>query len=168
MITLQYIDNVNRLQIGNISVQEITESENAENYLLQVYQNAGCTRADNPKNLYIKNSRGEIMPLDIVDSLEENITIFYIAILPLSNAAEFAREDGIVYFFHTSEQGHLGYPHIHAKHGKEEISVYFTDFHVIGKMKSPVMQRKAVTYVKKHHSAMEAEWDRITDSQKWR
>ncbi len=64
--------------------------------------------------------------------------------------------------FTQRKKGHLYYPHIHASYGGETISVYFSDLHIIGKMKSPSRRRMIVKYVKENLEALYAEWNKIT------
>ena len=102
--------------------------------------------------------------------LSDDSTIVYLDIVSPNNSGEFDRENGIIYFFHTSENGHLLYPHIHAQYAGDEICIYLKDYRIIGKFESRTKQKEAIEYVKKHRKAVSREWNRIMMSQggpKW-
>ena len=161
MITLRYENNVQRINVGNISPEELSRADDIEKYILEEYQKAGYTAADDPTKLHIKHPSGEIEPLCRAEAPEDNDTVLYVDIIAPDNAKEFERKDGIKFFFHTSEEGHLNNPHIHAEYSGDEISIYFSDLRVDGEMKSPKVQRKAIEYVKANLAQMRASWDKI-------
>ena len=166
MITLSYVDNVKRLIVGKIRIQEITQNENVTQIILEIYQKAGYIKADNPEKLYIRTTTNDVRPFLQGQTLEDHCRIDYVNIVPINNAVEFARKDGIVFFFHTSEHGHQNNPHIHAKYSGDEISIYFSDLHIVGHMKSSAKQRMAITYVKENLREMLDEWGKIMDGKK--
>ena len=160
MITLCYANNVQRANVGEISIEALKQAENAEKYILEAYQKAGCAKADDPHRLYVKRGNGDLEPL-CQAALEDNETILYSAVVAPENALEYAKEDGITYIFHTAEQGHRANPHIHARFGGDEISIYFSDLHVVGNMKSKKKRRQAVKYVEANLADMLEFWNRI-------
>lgn len=166
MITLKYMDNLCRQEVGTVDVRDIATQDDGASYLLAIYQNAGFENAIDPARLRLVTDQNDPLMIDFA-KLDDDATILYSAVVIPENALEYHREDGIKYFFHTSEEGHLGYPHIHAEKAGEKISVYFSDFHVEGKMKSPAEQRKVIKYVKAHVDDLQREWDRIIQSQRW-
>lgn len=163
MVTLKYMDNLCRQTAGTVDVRDIATQGDAASYLLEFYQNAGFENAIDPDRLRLVSDQNEFLMIDFA-KLDDDATILYSAVAAPENALEYYREDGIKYFFHTSESGHLGYPHIHAEKAEEKISVYFSDYHVEGKMKSPTEQRKIIKYVKAHIDDLQREWDRIIQS----
>ena len=162
MIPLLYVNNVHRKLVCEIdSVLFAQQSEaGLQEALLRTYCTNGYSGADDPDKLYLRTAQGEIRQLQSTDTLQDGDSILYMAIVATNNAYEYAREDGIVYFFHTAEQGHRDYPHVHAKHGDEEISVYFSDFHIVGTMKPPI-RKKALRYIKGNVKKLAEEWNRI-------
>ena len=161
MIQLLYQNNVRRVHICELELCDMPANVGNDilEYILNIFHTHNCPDAIDAQKLYIRHAHEEIHPLRSTDVLKDGDVIFYLAIIALSNAYEYGYEDGIHYFFHTSEQGHQNHPHIHARYGEDEISIYFSDFHVVGKMKSPVIQSRAVKYVKKHLADMCEEWE---------
>lgn len=158
MIELKYVDNLKRLLICKLNVEEITNNQrNLEDYILHVYQNHGCADASNPEKLYIWREKEGLIPLCDVSAIGSDETIVYSAIIAIENAKVFDREDGITYFFHSSESEHVKYPHVHARYGNEKISIYFSDYRIVGTMRS-AKKKKAIAYVKLHIEDLKEAW----------
>lgn len=157
---LWYMNNVCRRLVCRINVEDISLDIGCElkDYILHIYQENGYQDALNADKLFASNENGERIPFYDISSIQKAERIEYLSIIAPNNAYEYKRQDGILYFFHTSEGKHMEYPHIHARCGREEISVYFSDFHVIGKMMPP-KRRQAVRYVKEHIEDMKEKWD---------
>lgn len=162
MTSLLYANNLHKHLVCEISVDSLLKEsgENLLDALLHLYKSNGYVDANDPQKLYLRKADGEMQPLREEHTIQNGDAILYLMVIAPENAQEYARENGIIYFFHTAEQGHLNYPHIHAKHGCEEISVYFSDFHVIGEMKRPVRKR-ALRYIKGNVKKLAEEWNRI-------
>ena len=162
MIPLLYGNNVHRELVCKIDSTLLAQQSKADlqESLLCIYRTHGYLDVDDPKKLYLRKADGEIQPLSLTDMPQEGDAIVYQSTIAPSNAYEYAREDGIVYFFHTAERGHRDYPHVHAKHGDEEISVYFSDFRIVGTMKPPIRKR-ALRYIKGNVKKLAEEWNRI-------
>lgn len=162
MIPLLYGNNVHQESVCEIDSTLFAQQSEADlqEALLRTYRTHGYSGADDPEKLYLHKADGEIRPLPLAGMPQEGDAIVYQSAIAPSNAYEYARENGIVYFFHTTEQGHRDYPHIHAKHGDEEISVYFSDFHIVGTMKPPI-RKKALRYIKGNVEKLTKEWNRI-------
>lgn len=162
MIPLLYWNNIHRELVCEIdSALFVQQSEaDLQEALLRTYCTHGYSDADNPEKLYLRKADSEIQPLSQAGMPQEGDAIVYQSVIAPSNAYEYARENGVVYFFHTAERGHRDYPHVHAKYGDEEISVYFSDFHIVGKMKHPV-RKKALRYIKGNVEKLTEEWNRI-------
>lgn len=161
MIKLEYVSHVWRETVCEIAVQDILSADNIPEYLLSIYQSKGYSNATDPGRLRIIDVNKQWEHFGNLETLSDNVTVLYSDIVAACSAAEYARENGVIYFFHTSERGHLMYPHIHAKYAGEEISIYFNDYHVVGKMKSKTKQAEIVAYVKKHILQLQDEWARI-------
>lgn len=82
MIELKYVDNLKRLLICQLNVEEITNNQrNLEDYILHVYQNRGCADASNPEKLYIWREKEGLIPLRDVSAIGSDETIVYSAII---------------------------------------------------------------------------------------
>lgn len=162
MITLLYANNLHKYLVCEIGADFFLKEsdEKLQDALLHLYQSNGYADANDPQKIYLRRADGEIQPLLGESILQDGDVILYLMVIVPENAQEYAREHGIIYFFHTAEQGHLNYPHIHAWHGGEEISVYFSDFHVVGKMKHPV-QKKVLRYIKANLVDLTNKWNEI-------
>lgn len=55
-------------------------------------------------------------------------------------------KNGIYYFYHTNEKGHV--PHIHARYQGEEISIEILTLNVRGQLKNKKKQKEIIEYVK--------------------
>lgn len=162
MVTLYYINNVKKTEVCQIAISDISDSASPVEFVLDRFRDEGFD-ANDPSRLYVHSAEKNGLYFNNNEySLKSGDAIYYSAIFAVNNAQEYARENGIVYFFHTAEKGHLYYPHIHASYGGETISVYFSDLHIIGKMKSPTRRRMIVKYVKENLEALYAEWNKIT------
>lgn len=161
MITLKYVDNIYRKTVGEIELPQNLSRHEFLQHLITLYQNAGYERATEPQQLYIVNADNGLVPLCTVELITEDAVILCSAVIALNNAAEYARENGVSYYFHTSEKGHQNFPHIHARYAGEEICVYFKDYRIVGTMSARAKQREIVQYVKAHVAELQDEWDRI-------
>ena len=68
---------------------------------------------------------------------------------------------GIEYYFYLSEQGHLNYPHVHAKYQKQEIVINIKNPCVKKCSFNKSKKNIAIKYVKNHKEYLLNEW------QKW-
>lgn len=158
LVTLRYMDNVNRKTIAEIDISRFESRTAAAEYMLKLLQANGFTRATDKRKLFMAGSN---TTFEDCACSSEGATVYYSAIIALNNAAEYDRENGIVYFFHFSERSHLEMPHIHAKYSGEEISIYFNDFHVDGKLKNMKREKEAISYVKRHVGDLPDKWREI-------
>lgn len=164
MIKLYKFTNVYRGEIGTVDSEKVLQAENITDALYQEFQKYGCNITAPNCCLKIMKEDGFIPFDEKLISTNQDITVAYFCIIKLDNAAEYARENGIVYFFHTAEKSHLKYPHIHAEYSGEEIKISLNNFQVEGRFKSPQKQKEAVKYVKKNSEDMSREWHRIMES----
>ncbi len=163
MIKLYKATNVYRGEVGAVDSHQILQAENITDALYQEFQKYGCNVTDPNCCLKIKKEDGFIPFDEKLISTNQDITVACFCIIKLDNAAEYARENGIVYFFHTSEKSHLKYPHIHAEYSGEQIKISLNNFQVEGRFKSLQKQKEAVKFVKKNFEAMRREWFRIME-----
>ncbi|MBR0414262.1 MAG: DUF4160 domain-containing protein [Clostridia bacterium] len=103
---------------------------------------------------------GKWLPFD-ENLLEDNTEIVFSEVAVPQNAVEFARQDGLVFFFQTSEKCHLFFPHVHVSYSGETIQVSLKDYHCEGNFKTPSKQKEAKKYVKKNKEKLLKEWNRI-------
>lgn len=162
MILLRYINNVGAATVCRSDISDISGSPSPTEYILNRFQACGFTDATDPNRLFIRDGRSNLLRFKEEHALKSGEEIVYNAVIALSNAYEYCRKDGIVYFFHTSEKCHREYPHIHAGCGGEEISIYFSDLRIVGKTKSRALRKKAVDFVRENLDALTSEWQRIT------
>lgn len=160
MIKLQYMNNICREDIGEMSLNDLIESADIQASILQKFQDFDHKHRFEYRKLHIKRDT-DVIPLCENSVLQDGDSIIYCEIVPPNNAYEYDRKDGIVYFFHISEKGHLSYPHIHARYAGDEISIYFSNFRVVGDMKSKTKMKLAIAYVKQNIEALREEWNSI-------
>jgi len=160
MIKLFLFNNVRREEVGQVPLQELLLEKDIYAALLQKFQELGCVVEAGRGSLRIMQEK-ELVPFDETLLQDDGTTVVYLDIVKLDNAKEYDRKNGIVYFFHTAEHGHLAYPHIHARHSGDDISIYLKDYHIIGKFKSGTKQKEAVEYVKSNRNQIGAEWNSI-------
>lgn len=96
---------------------------------------------------------------------ENDISLVYVNIPEPNNAFTFFRENGITYFFHTSETPHRKNPHCHARFGDSEICISLNTLEVIGGDHIFKKKREALCFVKQHQVELLAEWNRIIELQ---
>lgn len=172
MITLKYMNNVKRQTVGEINIPQDLSQEEIVTYLLALYQNAGYEGAIESQKLYVVSADKGLIPLSSVDNIEKDAVIVYSAVIALNNAYRYGEYDGIKYFFHTGEKGHLNFPHIHAKEfgEKTDFSIYLKNLEIVGTPKNSKIKNKAIKYVRKNQVAIGKAWNKIIEAQggpKW-
>ena len=158
LITLRYVDNAIRKVIAEVDISQFESRAAATEHLLKLLQADGFTCATDKNRLYVL---GSDTTFEKCNQVPNHAVVFYSAVVAPNNAAEYHRENGIVYFFHSSEGPHLEWPHIHAKYSGEEISIYFNDFHTDGKLKNAKKEKEAIDYVKRNIKALTDKWNEI-------
>jgi hypothetical protein len=155
------MNNVCRGDIGTLDYANLQNAKNPAEIILRAFKTNDMFISDRDTRLLI-DCDGTLSEFDMhLISSEKDCTIICSQIIALDNAAEYARFSGIVFFFHTAENGHLYNPHIHAKCSEEEISIYLKDYRIIGSFKNKKKQRTAIDYVKTHSDEIKSEWNRI-------
>jgi hypothetical protein len=158
--TVKFVSNVRRETVGCIEY----ESGSLGGDILKSIYNC-LEEAKHPVmshgSLYI-NVDGEwtVLTADTVLPYADT-EILYSEVIALSNAAEYDRVNGVVFFFHTNEGNHLYSPHIHAKYGEHEMKIHLISFTCIGDLENKQKTKFAVCYAKKNQSALLSEWHRI-------
>ena len=164
MIKIIYFDNFSRETVCTVKKAELLAKENVEQTLLEIFSLHRYSFEREKASLYIRYN-GEIKPFSLpLLSDEECSEIIVSMVVAPQNAQEFARENGIMYYFHTAEQSHKCFPHIHAEYSGETISIYLNDFHTVGEMKNK-KAKEAVAFVRKNAKSIKAEWNKIMQSQ---
>ncbi len=157
MIYLRYIDNFKKILINSVEYSEIIEEDVTE--AIKMHYKKGGYSVEDKENLYIIKD-GKWLPFD-ENLLEDNTEIIYSKVVIPQNAIQFARQDGLVFFFQTSEKCHLFFPHVHVEYSGETIQIALSDYHCEGSFKNPSKQKQAVKYVKKNKKNLLKEWNRI-------
>lgn len=154
MIKLLYFSNLHKEEIGGL---------NPENYSLdavfQHFKDYNSQLETNKEKLFIIKD-DKLIPYD-ENLISDGVTIVYSNVVAPDNAYEYARDNGIVYFFHTNEANHRFQPHIHARYSGEEIKVHFKNFRVEGKFKNKQKQKEAISYIKENINELIEEWHKI-------
>lgn len=163
MIKLYLINNVRRVEVGEIDRTELLQSNDVVETLCQRFEKLGIQVDCECGNFYMEHNQ-EISALDI-NTISDAGMVAYVSIASPQNATPYDTYGGIEYFFHTAETGHMCFPHIHAKIDDDEISIYLRDLHVVGKAKNPSKQNKAVKYVKRHRTHIGSEWNNLIETQ---
>ena len=88
--------------------------------------------------------------------------VIYSEYVLADNAYSFEEKDGIVFFFHTREETHRIYPHVHARYSGKEIQISLYDFSIKGKFDNRRKMRTAVDHVKSEQEKYFQEWQRIS------
>lgn len=161
MIELYYNTNTYRKQIAEIEPKEIDVS-NPSSTLLKIYQESGYPKATDEKKLYAV-ADGTHIRFNEVQSLENVSMIYYADVVAPQNAVEFRRENGIRYFFHSSEKPHSHFPHVHAEYAGEEICIGLKDCSIAeGRFESRKREKEAVVFVKGNIDELWKTWnDRV-------
>lgn len=92
---------------------------------------------------------------------DHSLHVLYNNIVTPFGAYEYDRVDGLVFFFHTAENSHQKYPHIHVRYSGEELSIYLLSHQIIGSFSNKKMMRKAIAYVEKNSSNLILEWNKL-------
>lgn len=162
LIRLQYLDNITRKTIAEVDISQFESRTIAAEYLLKLLQDNGFACATDRSKLYLLGSDlGFDTAFEKCDSIPDHAVVYYSAVVLPNSAAEFGRENGIVYVFRSSERPHLEMPHIHAMYSGEEICIYFKDLRTNGKFKNTKKEKEAIEYVKNNICDLLDEWNRI-------
>lgn len=161
-VILMYVDSLHKQKVAELELSQLNDADNLKIKLIEVFQQAGVVDAGDPAHLRVCINN-KLVPLTDALLLKGNETIIYSDIVAPQGAYVYDREDGIDFFFHTSENDHLANPHIHARYAGEEISIYFSNFKVIGEFKSKKKQKQAVAYVQTNLDKLQKQWENIFD-----
>ena len=97
-----------------------------------------------------------------IDFIVDNtLSVLYDNVVAPYGAYEYDRVDGLIFFFHTAENCHKKYPHIHVRYSGEEISIYLLKNKIIGSLSNKKMLKRAVEYVNEHFDELIFEWNKI-------
>lgn len=89
------------------------------------------------------------------------LSVLYNNVIPPYGAYEYERKDGVVFYFHTAEAPHRNFPHIHAWHSGETISIYLSDYRTVGHFSNRKKEKSAVAYVKENSADILQKWNEI-------
>jgi hypothetical protein len=160
-ITLFYINNVRRGDVGALDYADLQKAKNPTEMILGVFRANDMFILDRePRLLIVQEGTLSEFDMQLIPS-DKDCTVICSQVIAVNNTAEYARADGIIFFFHTAENGHLHNPHIHAQYGEDEISIYLKDYRIVGNFRNKKKQKKAVDYVKENASDIKNKWDRI-------
>ena len=158
MIELYYNTNTCRKWVAEIESEEI-DASNPSGVLLKIYQDSGYPKATDEKKLYAV-ADGVHVPFSEIQNLEDISKIYYADVVVPQNAVEFGREDGIRYFFHSSEKPHSNFPHVHAEYAGEEICIGLKDRSIAeGEFKSRKKAKEAVEFVEGNIDELWKTWN---------
>lgn len=162
MIKLIYAGISRKKLFCKIEKEEINRKSEFLKSILKIYQCNGCYKAVDIEKLYFRNHEQSIMKLREFSDITDDTEILYIEniIIPCS-AAEFNWQNGIIYYFNTSEKNHSKYPHIHVKYQGNKMCIYFETLRVKGHLKNPKKEKEAINYVKSNLEVLYEEWNRI-------
>lgn len=113
------------------------------------------------ENLYFKNN------IPMVESVlnqyisDDKLEMIYKNIVYPECAKIYSRIDGLTFFFHTNENNHKFYPHIHVRYGEEEIAIGLKNFKITGHMKNKNKVKFALQYTIKNSKKMLEEWNNL-------
>lgn len=100
------------------------------------------------EHVLVRLKNGEIIPIEKSDLFSDDVDyIIYSCIVHTENAFGFAAVDDIAFDFRTREQNHRSYPHVHAFHDGQEISINLRNGKVEGSFKNSRKQRLAAEFV---------------------
>ena len=102
--------------------EDLEDKEVVQALILDIFKNWGYKNAMNKEKLLIFDKDGTKKLRSIDDIVDENITICYSDVILPQSAVDIAREDGIRYYFQTSERCHKFNPHIQAEYQREDVS----------------------------------------------
>lgn len=156
-----YGNNVERGIIGTIKYKRTNRAIDIYPKVLQCLSNAGHPLDTTRGRLYIEaqNEKNEFDEKIFLDF--ENISIIYYEVIKPDNEVTCAEFDGIKFYFQTSENCHLYYPHIHVSHSGDKISISLRNFRVKGKFKNPNKMKIATKYVKDNVEKLLEEWEKL-------
>ena len=163
-VILMYVDSLHKQKVAELELSQLNGADNLKVELIEVFKQAGLVNAIDPVHLRVCVNN-KLVPLTDALLLKGNETIIYSDIVAPQGAYACGQEDGINFFFHTSENDHLANPHIHARYAGEKISIYFSNFKVIGEFKSKKKQKQAVAYVQANLDKLQKQWENIFDGE---
>ena len=158
MIRLVYLSSVHRKLVRDIKREELEEKQDVQALILDIFKNSGYKTATKKEKLLIFDKDGTKKLRSIDDIVDENITICYSDVILPQSAVDIAREDGIRYYFQTSERCHKFNPHIHAEYQGEDVSIYLKDLRIEGKIKSRTKLKEIKRYVIRHREELLNKW----------
>ena len=164
MINLTYVSNVKRESLGQMDVP----CDDIQTFVAELRKRLtayGLPVSTDNEQIYLlaDSNKEKISESDF--PLPMGAEVYYCNIVAPQNAQEYARENGITYFFRTSENPHIYNPHIHAKYGDEDISIPLSNGQIIGEFTNKHKQKEAIRFVQSHNKDIQKEWNQIQLSQ---
>lgn len=159
-VQLYFVNNVMRVELP---IKECIYQK-ASDILDSLYDYISCNGYSTECGHFalMNNISIHIDATNIMDYVKDDLLqLVFLNIIPLNNAKEYDRLNGIVIFFHTSEKCHLFSPHIHAKYADETIKIDLDTFDVIGSFSNRKKQREAIAYAINNKQKLLSEWEEI-------
>ena len=162
-IKIIYMNNVYKETLGII---EYNPSYNNKFWIsfFEILKN--CNHKFNELNgrLYLISNQG-------ITSIEKGETIpfdasliVYSEVTALNNAYRYDEKDGIIFYFHTDENNHLFFPHIHASYSGKEMLISLDSLETTGSLYNRKKEKIAIKYVSQNKSELLEFWNRLIKS----
>ena len=157
---LKYMNNVCHENIGVFTFIS-NDKQDFIPFVHDCLRSNGYPFDENKGMLYLVGEEWVVLCESVLEGIDKHseVKLVYSEVCALCYARNVAEYKGIIFFFHTDEQNHQGFPHVHASNSGDEISIDIRTATVCaGKFKSITKQKIALEYVKAHRAIFVDGW----------
>lgn len=159
--TIKYISNFCRDSLGEIKYDPGL-LDDFWSSVLNLLDEKGHPYNGDKGCFYCKDEIGTIKSVDKNKLLSDNaVELIYSEVVAPNCAYRYGEQEGVIFFFHTEENNHLFFPHIHASYSGKEIQIALDSGSIIGSLGNRKKEKAALKYVADNKDKMLLEWNRL-------
>ena len=159
-IKIMYMNNVCVKKIGTIEYHKYDNND----FWSSLFKLLSCsTIAINTSqgHFYAVKNHGTI-PIEVGEILDPDVSlIVYSEIVSLNNAYQYDEIDGVILYFHTNENNHKFFPHIHASYSGKNMLISLETLETTGSLDNRKKEKIARKYVYQNRHELFKEWNRL-------
>ncbi len=159
-IKIIYMNNVCRKTLGIIKYHKLS-NDNFWNSLFKLLEYYDHQFNKLYGQLYSISSKG-MFPIEKGEEISSDVySVMYSEVKSPNNAYRYAEKDGVTFYFHTNENNHMFFPHIHASYSGKEIFISLKTLETTGSLNNRKKEKIAKKYVSQNKVKLLDEWNRL-------
>ncbi len=159
-INIIYINNVCKKNLGIIEYRQSFNDEFWSSFF-NVLEDCGHNFNESYGRLYFISSQG-IIPIEKGKEISRDISsVIYSEVTAINNAYRYDEKDGVIFYFHTDENNHLFFPHIHVSYSGKDMLISLESLETTGSLNNRSKNKLAIKYVSQNKAKLLKEWNRL-------